>query len=409
MQSSKKFSKKKLFLYIPLLLVFAVAVFLLLPSNYYVSRALIHLMPKIDQYTIFDNRNVAAGDPQPWDFAENVTGRVIAPEFESDFSKFQTVAFVVVQHNKIIFEQYWKNYTPISLSNSFSMSKSIISLLVGCAIKDGSIKSVDQPVSDFLPEWTSFEGKTLIIKDLLTMSAGVEWDESHNSLFSKTTEAYYGKDLWKLTLTEKLVEKPGVRFNYQSGVSQILAFLLQKATGKSVSQYASEKIWTPIQAEEDAVWSLDHKKGMEKAYCCFNSNARDLARLGQLILNKGRWNGKQVVDSNYINEATTPATWLQYTPKSSQNQSISVKPVPCTFYGYQFWIANYQGLKIPYFRGILGQYIFVIPELDAVIVRLGKKRDKEYNLQQNYTKDVDIWLKAGIEVINSSSGTPERD
>jgi len=409
MQPSKKFSKKKLFLYIPLLLVIAVAVFLLLPSNYYVSRALIHLMPKIDQYTIFDNRNVAAGDPQPWDFAKDYTNKVIPHEFESDFSKYQTVAFVVVQHNKIIFEQYWKNYTPISLSNSFSMSKSIISLLVGCAIKDGSIKSVDQPVSDFLPEWTSFDGKTLTIKDLLTMSAGVEWDESHNSLFSKTTEAYYGKDLWKLTLTEKMVEKPGVRFNYQSGVSQILAFLLQKATGKSVSQYASEKIWTPIQAEEDAVWSLDHKKGMEKAYCCFNSNARDFARLGQLILNKGRWNGKQVVDSNYIKEATTPATWLQYTPKSTHNESISVKPVPCTFYGYQFWIANYQGLKVPYFRGILGQYILVIPELDAVIVRLGKKRDKEYNLQQDYTKDLDIWLKAGIEVINSSTGTPEKD
>jgi len=409
MKPSKKFSIKKLFLYIPLLLVIVVAVFLLLPSNYYVSRALIHLMPKIDQYTIFDNRNVAAGDPQPWDFAKDYTNKVIPHEFESDFSKYQTVAFVVVQHNKIIFEQYWKNYTPISLSNSFSMSKSIISLLVGCAIKDGSIKSVDQPVSDFLPEWTSFDGKTLTIKDLLTMSAGVEWDESHNSLFSKTTEAYYGKDLWKLTLTEKMVEKPGVRFNYQSGVSQILAFLLQKATGKSVSQYASEKIWTPIQAEEDAVWSLDHKKGMEKAYCCFNSNARDFARLGQLILNKGRWNGKQVVDSNYIKEATTPATWLQYTPKSTHNESISVKPVPCTFYGYQFWIANYQGLKVPYFRGILGQYILVIPELDAVIVRLGKKRDKEYNLQQDYTKDLDIWLKAGIEVINSSTGTPEKD
>jgi len=366
MKSSKKFSLKKPFLYIPLLLVIAVAIFLLLPSNYYVSRALIHLMPKIDQYTIFDNRNVAAGDPQPWDFAKDYTNKVIPHEFESDFSKYQTVAFVVVQHNKIIFEQYWKNYTPISLSNSFSMSKSIISLLVGCA-------------------------------------------ESHNSLFSKTTEAYYGKDLWKLTLTEKMVEKPGVRFNYQSGVSQILAFLLQKATGKSVSQYASEKIWTPIQAEEDAVWSLDHKKGMEKAYCCFNSNARDFARLGQLILNKGRWNGKQVVDSNYIKEATTPATWLQYTPKSTHNESISVKPVPCTFYGYQFWIANYQGLKVPYFRGILGQYILVIPELDAVIVRLGKKRDKEYNLQQDYTKDLDIWLKAGIEVINSSTGTPEKD
>ena len=232
------------------------------------------------------------------------------------------------------------------------------------------------------------------------MSAGVEWDESHSTLFSKTTEAYYGKDLWNLTLTEKLIEKPGVRFNYQSGVSQMLAFLLQKATGKKISDYASEKIWTPIQAEEDAMWSLDKKNGMEKAYCCFNTNARDFARLGQLVLNKGEWDGAVVVDSNYIRQATTPASWLQYTPKTTDSESVSVKPRPCEFYGYQFWIANYKGLKIPYMRGILGQYIFVVPELDAVIVRLGKKRDKESNLDQNYSKDVDIWLNAGIEVIN---------
>jgi CubicO group peptidase (beta-lactamase class C family) len=228
----------------------------------------------------------------------------------------------------------------------------------------------------------------------------VEWEESHNSLFSKTTEAYYGKALWKLTQTEKLEEKPGFRFNYQSGVSQLLAFILQKATGKNISDYASEKIWTPIQAEEDALWSLDRKKGMEKAFCCFNTNARDFARLGQLILNKGEWDGAVVVDSNYIREATTPATYLQYTPKTFENESVSIKPRLCNFYGYQFWIANYNGLKIPYMRGILGQYIFVIPALDAVIVRLGKKRDKEYNMNQNYPKDLDIWLNAGLEVIN---------
>ncbi len=406
-----KLNIKRIPLYLVLTIFVGTGIFLLLPANYYVHRALIHLMPKIDQYTIFENRVVKADDPQPWDFVENVESRTIAPEFEADFKKYETVAFVVVQHNRIIFEQYWKNYSPLSLTNSFSMSKSIISLLIGCAIHDGQIKSVDQPVSDFLPEWTSYDGKVLTIKDLLTMSAGVDWDESHNSLFSKTTEAYYGKDLWKLTQTEKLIEKPGVRFKYQSGVSQILAFILQKATGKSISGYASEKIWTPINAEEDALWSLDHKEGMEKAYCCFNSNARDFARLGQLVLNNGKWNDEQVVDSAYIREATTPATWLKFTRRLREGETTFREPIPCNFYGYQFWIVNYQGLKIPYMRGILGQYIFVIPELDAVVVRLGKNRDKEYNVDQEYTKDLDLWLKAGIEIINSSTSklTPEKD
>lgn len=391
---------KKIAFYLCYSIIIGVGIYLLLPSNYYIRKALIHLNPKIDQYTIFENRMVKADDPHPWEFAPEVENKQIPKEFEAYFAKYGTVGFVVIQHNKIIFEEYWKNYSPLSLSNSFSMAKSIISMLVGCAISDGAIKSVNQPVSDFLPEWTSYDGKVLTIKDLLTMSAGVEWDESYNSLFSKTTKAYYGKDLWKLVLTEKLIEKPGVWFKYQSGVTQILAFILQKATKKSISDYASEKIWTPIHAEEDAQWSIDQKNGIEKAYCCFNSNARDFARLGQLVLNKGAWDGVQVVDSTYLKEATTPATWLKFTRKLRPGETEFREAIPCSFYGYQFWLVNYQGLKIPYMRGMLGQYIFVIPQLDAVIVRLGKDRDKEFDVEQEYTKDLEVWLKAGLEIIN---------
>lgn len=400
MKTNQKTTFKKILLYSLLIVLVGVFVFLLLPSNYYVHRALIYQLPKIEHYKIFENRVVKANNPAPWSFAPDATEKKIAPEFEANFDKYKTIAFIVVQHNRIISEQYWDNYSPISLSNSFSMSKSIISLLVGCAITDGFIESVDQPVSDFLPEWTAFEGKKLTIKDLLTMSAGVEWDESHSTLFSKTTEAYYGKDLWKLTLTEKLEEKPGIRFNYQSGVSQILAFLLQKATGKNVSDYASERIWTPIQAEEDALWSLDKKDGTEKAYCCFNSNARDFARLGQLILNKGFWNGEPIVDSAYIREAISPATWLEFHRKANPGETTTPAPTPCNIYGYQFWIVNYKGMTIPYLRGILGQYVLIIPELDAVIVRLGKLRDKEYVVEQDYTKDMEVWINAGLEIIN---------
>ena len=400
MKTTKKISFRRIALYLLLAAVVGAGIFLLLPGNYYIRKALVHWMPKIDQYTIFENRIVKAEDPHPWEFAPDLENKQIPKEFEADFTKYKTVGFVVIQHKKIILEQYWKNYSPLSLSNSFSMAKSIISLLIGCAIDDGAIKSVDQPVSDFLPEWTSFDGKVLTIKDLLTMSAGVEWDESYSSLFSKTTEAYYGNNLWNLALTEKLVEKPGVRFNYQSGVTQILAFVLKKATGRNIADYASEKLWTPIQAEEDAQWSLDHKEGMEKAYCCFNSNARDFARLGQLLLNKGYWNGVQVIDSNYIKAATTPATELKFTRRLRPGQTQADPPVSCTFYGYQIWLANYRGLKIQYMRGMLGQYIIAIPALDAVIVRLGKEKDKEFNIEQEYNKDLDIWLNAGLEVIN---------
>ena len=386
---------KKTIILVLTVLVAGMAVFLLWPGNYYVHRALLHTYPKIDQYPIFENRVVKAGDPCPPSYTAGAANRKIDACFEKDFASYGTVAFLVLKDGKIHAEQYWENYGAASHSNSFSMAKSIVSLLVGCAIADGYIQSVEQPVSDFLPEWGSFDGQPLLIRHLLTMSAGVKWDESSTSLFSTTTEAYYGRDLWSLAQREVLVTTPGEYFNYQSGVTQILAFLLQKATGQHIADYASQKIWTPIQAEEDALWSLDHKDGMEKAYCCFNSNARDFARLGQLVLQNGYWNIPQgrisVVDSAYIAQATTSATYLKAVLPDGRE-------APCTMYGYQFWLMEYQGHAVKYFRGILGQYIIVIPDLNTVIVRLGHKRASEYNPQWDYPVDMDIWLEAGLRV-----------
>lgn len=384
---------KKAILLLLLALVLGGVAVLVFPGNYYVHRALWHTYPKIDQYPIFENRVVKAGNPAPMPYAPDVTQCKPDSGFEEAFARYGTVAFLVLKDGKIVAEQYWNGYNAQSHSNSFSMAKSIVSLLVGCAIADGYIQSVNQPVSDFLPQWGSFNGKPLTIKDLLTMSAGVKWNESSTSLFSTTTEAYYGRDLWRLTQREVLIATPGEYFNYQSGVTQILAFLLQKATGQHIADYASQKIWTPIQAEEDALWSLDRKDGMEKAYCCFNSNARDFARLGQLVLQNGYWHTPQgripVVDSAYIAEATSPATYLKAILPNGQE-------APCTMYGYQFWLMNYQGHPVKYFRGILGQYIIVIPDLNTVIVRLGHKRASEYNPEWDYPVDMDIWLEAGL-------------
>lgn len=389
----------RIVLYSVLVIIAGFVIYLSLPQNYYIHKALINLFPRIDNGEIFEHRVVVASNPQPWEFSDHFNTSEIPDEYVPEFEEFGTIAFLVVQHNQIVYEKYWENFNNQSRTNSFSMAKGLLSLLVGAAMQDGLIKSVEQPVQDFLPQWTDFKGDTLRIKHLLTMSAGVDWDESYSSLFSKTTQAYYGKDLWNLTLSEKLIEKPGVKFNYQSGVSMMIAFLLQKATGKTVSEYASEKIWSPIGAQEDAWWSTDTNDGMEKAYCCFHSNARDFARLGQLVLNKGSWNNVQLIDSSYLQELITPASYLSYTPKPEGESVYEARPN--TFYGYQMWIADYHQMKIPYFRGILGQYVFVLPELDAVIVRLGHKRSKLFNIQQNHTLDVETWINAGVEILNA--------
>lgn len=371
-----------------LVVVCCVGGFLALPSNYYLRRAIMHLYPKIDQYPIFDNRVVKAGAPEPWVLSQEYNTKSVPGKYRPRFEELGTVAYVIIKDNQLLFEEYWEDYSPESRSNSFSMAKSIVALAVGCAIDDGLIKSVDQPVSDFVEGFGGYDGKTLTLRHLLTMSAGVDFQEAYTSPFSPTTQLYYGDDLRKIAFGMKEIEKPGVNFVYQSGVTQLLAFILDKVTGENLSDYVSRKLWTPMHAEEDALWSLDRKDGMEKAYCCFNSDARDFARFGQLILNDGRWNGQQLISAGYLKEATTADTTLFFKDANIPNQC----------YGFQFWNLDYKGMRIPYMRGILGQYVFVLPEKNAVVVRLGHKRSDTYT-EQHYPDDVDTWLNAAMEII----------
>jgi len=224
------------------------------------------------------------------------------------------------------FEAYWDGYGKDSYSNSFSMAKSIVSLLVGCAINDGYIRSIDDPVGNYLPEFAEGDKAKITIKHLLTMSSGLSWDESYSTLFSLTTKGYYGNNLSQLVLNQTVVKEPGKTFEYRSGDTQLLSLIIEKATGETLSDYASEKIWTKVGAEHDALWCLDRNDGVEKAFCCFNSNARDFARFGQLVLNQGMWNGEQIVPASYLAEALTPATYL-YDPETSKNAILRLSVV----------------------------------------------------------------------------------
>ena len=253
------------------------------------------------------------------------------------------------------------------------------------AIDDGYIKSVDQKACDFIPEFDIGDNKKLSVKNLLTMSSGLNWDESYSSLFSLTTRAYYGNNLKKLVCGLKVVEEPGVKYKYLSCNTQLLALILEKATGMKVSDYASKRLWTPIGAKYNAYWSLDKKNGLEKAYCCFNSNARDFARIGKLCLNNGSWNRKQLISKEYLEESFRPASYL--TDKYGS---------PVDFYGYQWWMFNYNGIKVNFARGLLGQYIFMIPSKNMIIVRLGRKRAMD-NGDKN-PSDIYMWVDAAVKL-----------
>jgi CubicO group peptidase (beta-lactamase class C family) len=371
-----------------LLIIIAAIAFIIALTPRYLLTAIRHGEPDIDDYKIFYNRTVKAGEYFPWQIAEDYNKYEMPAATRKDIEQYKPVAFLVIQDEKIKYEEYWEGYNEHSLSNSFSAGKSIIGLLIGIALDEGKIKSLDQPVGDYLPAFSKGRNKELTIRDLLTMSSGLNWDEAYTSPFSMTTVAYYGNDLPALINSLKVVETPGKEFDYLSGNTEVLAMIIETATGMRMADYASEKIWKHIGARHEALWCLDSEDGMEKAYCCFNTNVRDFARFGQLVLNHGKWNNVQIVSEEYLKEATSPAGYL--IDKEDRK--------PVDFYGFQWWIIHYKGHTIPYMRGILGQYVFAIPDKNAVVVRLGHERSKEYI--GHHTKDVYLYLDVALGMLN---------
>jgi len=315
----------------------------------------------INDFIYLPANTIKSAKHQQWATASNYN-KAKLPEFiKSVNESMETVAFMVIIKDSIHFEEYWHGYSADTMSNSFSMSKSWVSTLIGISISEGKIKSVNQKVCDFLPDFCEGRNRELTIKNLLTMSSGLNWAEDYYNPIGQAAEAYYGNHLSDMIKNLNVIETPGKVFKYNSSCTQLLTFIVEEATGETISEYASKKLWQPMGAKHSALWSTDVEGGDEKGFCCINSNARDFARLGKLYMHKGNWNGLQILDSNYIAEATSVANLLD--EKGNKN----------TNYGYQFWLAKRQGLSIYYARGLWGQYVICIPEKDMIIIRLGRK------------------------------------
>ena len=356
----------------------------------YVRKAIFYQFPDIDDYKIFDNRTVIAGSYRPWIISEDAANKSLTADQEMDLEKYKTVAFLVIRDREIVFEKYWDSYSAASMSVGFSVTKSIMSLLVGIAIDEGYIKSVEQGVGDFIPEYKADDLKYIKIRHLLQMGSGLNWKDSYRNPFGNTAKSYYGNDLKSMVFSLKPEQKPDLNFAYKNGNTQLLAFVLEKAVGMSVSAYASLKLWKPLGAKRDAYWSLDEVKGIEKAFCGFNTTARDFARFGQLVLNKGKWDGRQLLSEKYLNEALSPASHL-----------IDKNGDPVSYYGYQWWLSRHEGMEVYSMRGYKGQYVIIIPEKNLVIVRLGHK---SASLKDGFIvpSDMRTWMEIGLDVSDNN-------
>ena len=330
-----------------------------------VGRFFVYNFADIKDYKIFSDRE-AQNDSSVFHFAVAEKGKVPkeialegnAVEFEAFLESNKTVAFLIIKNDTIQYEKYFQKYDEESIVPSFSMAKSITSILIGCAIDDGFITSVDELVTSYIPELKGNGYDKLTIEHLLQMTSGLDFNESYVNPFGHAATFYYGTNLRKAITKLKLKSEPGVKFEYVSGDTQILGLVLDRALkNKALTEYLEEKLWIPLEMEFDATWSLDRKKdGLEKTFCCINARARDFAKIGRLYLNKGNWNGRQIVSESWV----------------AQSVKLDTSNGSAWYYQYQWWLPTKTGDFMA--NGILGQYIYVNPESNLIIVRLGKKK-----------------------------------
>ena len=322
----------------------------------------------IDDYKDFDNNVIMAASPRVWHQHLDYNLFPLSANFEKEMKDFGTAGLVIIKDNQILSEYYFNGYVQNDLTNSFSMAKTFTTMMLGKAIEQGYIKSLDQKITDFIPEFKDDKfGAECTVGDLSAMTSGYDWDEDYYFPLNPTAKAYYGDDIVKQMLDRKFVAQPGGHFIYQSSDTQLLGIVIERALkNKSLSQYFQEEFWQPMGMELDAQWSKDNPKGMEKTYCCFNATARDFGKLGQLLLNDGNWYGKQILDSAFVKKMVLP-------------NAKAFAPNEPKIYGYSVWM-DYD-YKTPFYSmlGHLGQRVTVIPSEKIVIVRTGKTHNDQPN------------------------------
>ncbi|MDN6279446.1 MAG: beta-lactamase family protein [Psychroflexus sp.] len=339
-----------------------------------------HKTAFIDDFPYFDNRTIENKTVQAWE--EKETAIKPTSRLQDTYKEYGTIAYLIIKDGKILYENYAEDYSKDSKTNSFSMAKSITSVLLFKAIQDGFIKSLDQPITDFHPDFKGEFANQTTVGDLASMASGLNWEEDYYSPFSMTAKAYYDANISELIESLSIDEKPGESFEYLSGNTELLGMIITKAVGTSLSEYLSKSIWKPLGMRGTAYWQLDDvNSGMEKTYCCLASNARDFAKVGKLLLQDGKWDGQQIIDTDLVKKAINPR--FEDSPH----------------YGYGFWLSDYKDKHIFSMRGILGQYVISIPEDDLIIVRLGHKRDEEK--VDAYPKDFYIYIDEAYQMLKT--------
>lgn len=339
------------------------------------ARAIAWMNADIDDYKRFPARSVANSPPR-FDFLQPSAAirERYAPAFaevaiprgqktatqslDAFLEQNDTVAFLVIKDDILLYERYFNGYDHNSTVTSFSIAKSFVSALVGIAIAEGHIGSVEDPVTKYVPELLQrdLRYRRITLRHLLTMASGIRYEES-GTPWGDDALTYYSPDLRALALSSPITGEPGQTFNYNNYHPLLLGLVLERATGRPVAKYLEENIWKPLGMEAPGSWSLDSEQDrFEKMESGINARAIDFAKFGRLFLDHGHWNGAQLV----------PAAWVE----ASTRLDTATDPAP--FYQY-FWWVNTDARGHHFFAsGNHGQKIYIVPEQKLIFVRFGK-------------------------------------
>jgi CubicO group peptidase (beta-lactamase class C family) len=346
---------------------------------------------------------------QPFKFYQGSLQKSVKAELDSMLLGSNRYAFLVIRNDSIIYEFYNHKITDTSLIHSFSVAKSYVSTMIAMAKEEGKIKSLNEPITNYLPELIDRDVrfKNITIQHVLDMRSGIKSSENYFNPLSDVLRLGFGKNVNGKALRISIEKEPNQKFEYKSINTQLLGMIVERATKIKLQDYYYEKLHKPLQLEHDATWIYDDEKHKTlRAFCCMNLTARDYAKFGRLFLNKGNWQGKQLVSKEWVENILNLDTIAAYEGYKNQwwkDEKVKFFKDSAAAYRYylenvnskatigkstvidnkSYWMVSHYNDGV-YARGLLQQHIYIIPKKNTIMVLLSNVLNEDKPLKKGF-------------------------